>query len=150
MYSEKESAGIREKFWTALGQYLAPIPSAAGVRINWINYKTGIKGITFTSHADNNTACVAVEIFNNNTMLQHHYFDLFHKFAPEIGGINLSEWKYEKEYLKYTGKTISFISAELKAVNLYNEAEWPEIISFIKKQLMALDLFWNEYKPEFE
>ena len=34
MYSKQEASFLNQKFWTSLGQYLAPIPSAEGEKIN--------------------------------------------------------------------------------------------------------------------
>ena len=148
MYSEKEASAIRKKFWTSLGQYMAPVPSASGESVNWINYKTGIKGISFKMNADTAGVYAAVEIYNQDIMLQHHYFDLFHKFAR--GSDIFSDRLFRKDYITESGITLSSISVELKGVNILREDDWPTMISFIKKHLIILDEFWNEFKPAFE
>lgn len=45
MYSKAEKSKIRKDFWTAFGQYMKPVPSAEGTKVNWPNYKTGVKQI---------------------------------------------------------------------------------------------------------
>ena len=47
MYSKAEATQLRQAFWTAFGQYMAPVPSAEGETTNWINYKTGFKHLYF-------------------------------------------------------------------------------------------------------
>jgi hypothetical protein len=47
MFSKQETAQLRKEFWTVFGQYMSPILSAAGEKISWINYKTGVKGVQF-------------------------------------------------------------------------------------------------------
>ena len=60
MYSKKEISLTRQEFWTAFGQYMAPIPSAGGEKINWINYKTGVKHIYFKMEADQKFASIGL------------------------------------------------------------------------------------------
>ncbi|WP_442587339.1 DUF4268 domain-containing protein [Pedobacter sp. AW31-3R] len=52
MYSKDQASQLRQAFWTAFGQYITPHPSAEGIKINWVNYKTGIKYLHFKMHAD--------------------------------------------------------------------------------------------------
>ena len=56
----------------------------------------------------------------------------------------------EKEYINESPHPISKLFIELKEVNIFNEDDWPAIISFLKKNMMAIDVFWNEFKPAFE
>ncbi len=81
MYSQAEVSYIKQKFWTSFGMYMAPVPSATLEKVNWVNYKTGIKGISFKMDADKDTASVIIEIFLKDTMLQHQYFEIFNSFA---------------------------------------------------------------------
>ncbi len=129
---------------------MAPVPSASGEKVNWINYKTGVRGIRFKAEADGKMVYVAAEIYTADTVLQHHYFDLFHKFAERQGFLTDSEWKFKKDAPANTGKRISIISAQLSEVNIFTEEDWPAMISFIKKHLILLDEFWTEFKPAFE
>ena len=45
MYNRNEMARIKQDFWTSFGKYMLPVQPAGDEKINWINYKTGIKGI---------------------------------------------------------------------------------------------------------
>jgi len=51
VYTREEAAAIKEQFWRTFGQYMAAVPSAEGLRVNWINYKTGIKQLHFKTDA---------------------------------------------------------------------------------------------------
>lgn len=62
MYSKEEAANLRHEFWIAYGRYMQPVPSASGEAVNWLNYKTGVKGIQFRKDAVQKYAWVAVEI----------------------------------------------------------------------------------------
>jgi len=41
---------------------MRPVTAANGDRINWINYKTGVRNIYFRMDADINYASIAVEL----------------------------------------------------------------------------------------
>ena len=81
MYSKAEASFLTQKFWTSFGTYMSPVPSASLEKVNWITYKTGIKGIIFKPNADKTSATVTVEIFLKDTMLQHQYFHTFTNFT---------------------------------------------------------------------
>jgi hypothetical protein len=150
MYTREEASAIRHKFWTSFGRYMSPVPSASLEKINWINYKTGIKGIFFKMDVDNERAILSVEIYLPDTVLQHQYFEVFIKFANQFEKIAGKDWVMEKDSMNENQQNFSKIYIELKKVNIFNQDNWPTIISFLKKNIMALDAFWDEYKPAFE
>ena len=150
MYSKAEASFITQKFWTSFGIYMSPVPSATLEKVNWVNYKTGIKGIIFKVDADKNTASVTVEIFLKDTMLQHQYFEIFNNFESELKKIGINKWVFQKEYSQENKGSVSLILAELKNVNVFKEADWPTMISFLKQHMLGLDKFWAFYKPAFE
>jgi hypothetical protein len=150
VYTKEEASFVRQKFWTTYGKYMRPVPSADGEKVNWINYKTGIKGISFKLNADNNNATVAIEISLTETNLQQQYFDIFDNFKNQFVTIAGVDWKMDKYFVLEHGKEISMIFVDLKNVNIYKESDWPTIIAFLKQNIIALDIFWNEYKVAFE
>jgi hypothetical protein len=150
MYNKQEASAVRQKFWTRFGQYMLPVPSADGGKINWINYKTGIKGISFKMNADNNRAYVAIEISHADNEMQQKYFEIFRNFKKPFIAIAGKDWDTREHYTKEDGKDIARIWVELNNINIFRETDWPAIISFLKQHIMALDVFWSEYKPAFE
>ena len=98
MYSKAEASLITQKFWTSFGIYMSPVPSATLEKVNWVNYKTGIKGISFKMDAGKNSAAVMVEIFLKDTMLQHQYFETFNNFATEFKKIGVNKWVFQKNF----------------------------------------------------
>jgi len=150
MYTKVEASFLRQTFWTSFGQYMSPVPSASGEKVNWINYKTGIKGIFFKMDADKSSAMVAVEIILADKVLQNEYFSIFTKFVKQFKEIAGAEWTMEKHYTNEYHQSLSRIFIEIKDVNIFNKNDWPAIISFLKKNVISLDAFWDEYKPAFE
>jgi Domain of unknown function (DUF4268) len=150
MYTKEEASKIRQKFWTSFGKYMQPVPSASVDKVNWINYKTGIKGISFKLNADNNKATVAIEISLVNTSLQHQYFDICANFKSKLAATAGVDWQMDKYFVSEYNKEISVIFTELNSINIYRESDWSTIIAFLKQHIIALDIFWNEYKVAFE
>ncbi len=150
MYTQAETSLIRQQFWTSFGMYMSPVPSATQEKGNWVNYKTGIKGISFKMDVDKQSAFVAIEIFLKDTMLQHQYFEIFNNFALQFEGFAGKGWQFKhNDFIEHKGN-VSFITVELKNVNVFKQEDWPQIIAFLKQHIIGLDAFWASYKTAFE
>ncbi len=145
MFTKQEASLLRQEFWTTLGQYLSPIPSASGEKINWINYKTGVKGVQFKMDAEGKYAHAGIEISGDEErreILYQLFKTLAHNYALEY------EWveRCENEH----GKQLCRIYTELEGYHIFNKDNWPLLISFFKQAVMEFDAFWKEQKDIFE
>lgn len=148
MYSKQEASILRQQFWTSLGQYLSPIPSASGNKINWINYKTGNRYIHFKMDVSDH-AYIAIEILHEHKESQEAYFNHFKTFKLALEKILSEKWIWENvAYIN--GKQVSRIYQTLDHVNIFNQTDWPQIISFFKPRIILLDKFWIEHKDIFD
>jgi len=150
MYSRQEASQLRQEFWTIFGQYLSPIPSAEGERVNWINYKTGEKNISFRMHADNKNAVIAIELNHKDREIQQIYFEQFLQFKNLFEEAMQEEWTWQLHHHDENGKLVSRIYKEKKGISIFQKADWPELISFFKPRILALDEFWSSAKYSFE
>ena len=100
--------------------------------------------------ADKNSAIISIDILLLNTMLQHQYFEIFINFTKQFNKQLGNGWVMDKNYINENQQQVSKIFIKLTGVNIYNQNDWPTIISFLKKYIIALDAFWDEYKPAFE
>ena len=148
MYSKEQASAIRQEFWTALGKYLSPIPGAAGNKINWINYKTGVQGIHFKMDADNKKATACIVINCGSAELRNRYYDIFLTLKDELEKGN--SWNWLRQTYDAGGREIACIGRELAAVNIFQKEHWPGLISFFKDHALQLDEFWHCYKEVFE
>lgn len=149
MFSRKESSQIKHEFWTAFGRYMSPVPSAEGVKINWVNYHTTIKDIFFRMSADAGSATISISLEHRNAELRHQYFEKLLELKTLIHSILEEEWQWE-ENVTVGNKTVSRISKTLTGVSILNKDHWPELISFFKPRMIALDGFWQDAKWGFE
>lgn len=143
MYTKQEISRQRQAFWTAFGQYMKPILSADGEPVNWVNYKTGIADLYFRMYAGHNKATIAIVFAQSDLELQQYYYNglaaqraLLHEALGE-------EWQWLPLAADEYGRTISSVATELQGVNIALREDWPQLISFFKQRIIALDEFWS-------
>ncbi len=149
MFSRKESSQIKHEFWTTFGRYMSPVPSAEGVKINWVNYHTTIKDIFFRMDADSKSASISISLEHRNPESRHRYFDQFVTLKTMLHAILEEEWNWQRDVI-VDGRSISRIEKTLPNVSILNRDQWSDLISFFKPRLMALDNFWRDAKWGFD
>lgn len=149
MYSKQQASQLRQEFWTVFGKYMQPVLSATGERINWVNYKTGIKSIFFRMQAAKG-ASITIEFTHPDIAEQQVCYHRFLQLRTLFQNTMQEEWNWMPGIIDEHGKTISRISATLNGVSIFNKADWPALISFFKPRIIALDEFWSMVKPGFE
>jgi hypothetical protein len=150
MYSKTEISQIKHAFWIAFGRYMAPHLSSEGLKINWINYKTGFQNLYFKMVAGSKSASISIEITHPDNSEKEIYFQYFEEFQIIMHDYLSEQWKWEPNYIDQNGKEIGKISITIFDVNVMNQNDWPKIISFLKPRIIALDEFWNDVKDRFE
>lgn len=149
MYSRDQASQIKQAFWTAFGQYIAQQPSADGLKINWINYKTGIKHLNFKMQADNRSAFIAIEISHPDPGIRELIFEQFKELKAVFNSSIEEEWDWQLHTTDQNHKTISRIIKTLPNVSIFNQNDWPALISFFKPRIIALDDFWSTANYSF-
>lgn len=150
MYSKEQASKLREAFWTAFGQYISLQPSAEGEKINWINYKTGMKYVNFRMQADPQRVSIAIELSQPDPGMQELVFNQFCALRNILHTSLNEEWQWELHGQDQYGKTVSRISATLEGPSIFRQADWPAIISFLKPRMIALDDFWSLARHSFD
>ncbi|HEX6192483.1 MAG TPA: DUF4268 domain-containing protein [Chitinophagaceae bacterium] len=149
MYTRHEASILRKKFWTSFGQYMRPLSNADGEMINWLNYKTGIRQIHFRMDADTKMASIAIELHHSDPALRMEYFNKFLQLKAMLEESLGESWEWQSSTVDEDGKVISRIGVTKTGVNVFNQDDWPEIISFLKARIIALDDFWSLVKNTF-
>ena len=150
MYSKEEARNLKESFWTAFGQYMSAVPSADGDKVNWVNYKTGVKHLHFRMDATNMTAGIYIEISHPDESMRQLIFEQFQELQQVFKGIVVEGWEWNSEYYDEYGKKTARISTSIAKTSIFNKAQWPELISFFKPRIIALDEFWSMAKYSFD
>lgn len=150
MYTKAEASRIRTEFWIKFGQYMKPVPNVQGFRVNWPNYKTGVKNIYFRMKAEQDFASIGIELAHKDEELQELFFEQFVQLKKLLFNSLGEEWEWKLHVENEFGQRISRIEKILPNVNVMNEEDWPKIISFLKPRIIGLDEFWDNAKPGFE
>lgn len=150
MFSKAEASQLRQQFWTTFGQYIRPQLSADGEKVNWINYKTGLKNVYFKMEAENRKARISIEITHPDPGIQELFFEQFLELKTLLHNTLNEDWEWQLHYFDNEGKTISRIYKELSEVSIFNRDDWPRLISFFKPRITVLDEFWSNAKYSFD
>lgn len=149
MYSKQQASQLRHEFWTAFGQYMSPILSAEGEKVNWVNYKTGEKHVVFRMEADQKFASIGIELTHPGIDTQKHYYDHFLHLKNILHTTLGENWDWVLHATDENGKVISRIFIEIAGKNIFDKEDWPALISFFKPRLIALDEFWSNVNDSF-
>lgn len=150
MFKREEAARLREEFWTTFGRYMSPVPSSEGMKINWINYRTTFKDVHFRMHAGQHAASISISLEQADADVRELYFQQFEAYKTMLHATLEEEWEWQRNVTVTQGKVISRIYKELPGHSLFNKEHWPELISFFKPRIIALDQFWEDAKYGFE
>ena len=150
MYTKDEASQLKQAFWTTFGQYISPQLSAEGLRINWVNYKTGIKHVYFHMEAGKRSASIAIELTHPDAGIRELFFEQFLELKNVLHAELNEEWEWELHSTDENDKTISRIYKQLNDVSIFNKNDWPALISFFKPRIIALDEFWSNAKYAFD
>jgi hypothetical protein len=149
MYTKEEASRQRQAFWTTLGQYMRPVLSADGERVNWVNYKTGVPSVYFRMEAGTSGANMAIEITHSDRSNRNECFEKFVALRAVLHDTLGEEWDWAVSRTDEHGREISSISKVLQGVNIMRQEDWPDLISFFKQRMIALDEFWSMAKYGF-
>jgi hypothetical protein len=150
LYAKDEVTKLKQEFWTTFGQYMALELSNSGLRINWVNYKTGIKHLYFKMDADGKRVTIGIDISHPDRSIQELIFEQFKEFKNILTTYLGEEWNWDLHTTDEYGKTVTKISTSLLDVSVFKREDWPQIIEFLKPRLIALDSFWTDAKDSFE
>jgi hypothetical protein len=150
MYSREESSRIKHEFWTTFGRYMNPILSAEGMKTNWVNYHTKVKDVYFRMDAGKKSAAISISMEHADPDLQELYFEQFLEMKDMLRATLQEEWEWQLHSPHADGKIVSRIYKEISNVSVFNKDHWPDLISFFKPRIIALDAFWENARWGFE
>ncbi|MBF0598255.1 DUF4268 domain-containing protein [Faecalibacter rhinopitheci] len=150
MYSKEESYQKKKDFWISYGGYMKLQKNAEGESINWINYKTGVKGIYFRTNVERKHADVMIMIDHPDADIRQLIWEQFEEYEIVLKSYVGEDWIWEANAYDDEGKEISTIKKTLDHVSIFRDEDWPTIISFLKERMKNLDEFWIDHKESFE
>jgi hypothetical protein len=150
MFTREESSRLRQEFWTSFGKYMNPILSTEGMKMNWVNYHTRVKDVYFRMDAGKKSSAIYISMEHGDPEIQELYFEQFLEMKNILHEIVQEEWEWQLHVPVGDGKIISRIYKEISGVSVFNKDHWPDLISFFKPRIIALDGFWENARYAFE
>jgi len=129
---------------------MSPIPNADGEKVTWVNYKTGIRYLFFRMEATNKIAQIGIEIANPDEGIRALIFEQFKEFKAVLEDELEEEWIWDELSYDENGKATARIYTEIKGISVFKREDWPELISFFKPRIIALDSFWSSAQYGFD
>lgn len=127
------------------------VPSEEGTKINWINYKTGIKHLYFRMEAEGKSARIGIEVSHPDEGIRALMYEQLLAYKSFLHAELEEEWIWEEVHQDVYGKETARVSKSLeKKASVLNQSDWPMLISFFKPRIIALDRFWSAAKYGFE
>lgn len=149
MYSKAEAAQLRQAFWTTFGQYMAPVPSAEGETVNWINYRTGLKYVQLRMRTEGRRATIGLELVHPDADIRALHYEQLQALSNLLPPVPGQTWDWQPE-AEENGLPLSRVQQQLDGVSPLNREDWPALISFFKPRLLALDEFWSQARYPLE
>jgi Domain of unknown function (DUF4268) len=120
------------------------------MKINWVNYHTGIKDLYFRMEAGPKSAAISISFEHNDPGIRALYFERFLEFKIILHATLEEEWDWQLHASDTAGREASRIQKELPDASVLNKNDWPELISFFKPRIIKLDSFWSDAKYSFD
>lgn len=132
------------------GRYMQPVTPAGGEKVNWVNYKTGVPGISFRMEADTRQAAISIILANKDADTRREHYAKLLQMQNLLHDATGEEWLWQPELADEYGKPYSSIGTAINNVNIMQQEDWPALISFFKPRIIALDAFWDNAKLAFD
>lgn len=147
MYSKDENRKLRKDFWTAFSDYTIFYSNKIGKPIQWLFYKTGVKGVELKFDLDNKVVQVVLEVNSKGDDRRFNIYVEIDKYKNIIneGFDNKLLWK--EDYKLPEGKLVSRIYTELHGLNFHNKDKWPEIFKFMAENMHRLQTNFMDMQP---
>lgn len=148
MFSKEETAAGKQAFWTAFGRYMQPVLGADGEAKKWMNYETGVGGIYLRIFLVGKDAFAGIEIADTESETGARLVAVLIETLPLLARHTGPGW----DWIQVANRPPNslFWGTALKGKNPVVQSHWPEIISFFKQNLLAMDAFWTEAGAAFE
>jgi hypothetical protein len=121
MFTREEASLIRHEFWTVFGKYMSPIPSSEGMKVNWVNYHTGVKNIYFRMDAGKKSAAIYILIQHGDIEIQQVYYEQFLELKDLLHATLQEEWQWQLHVPGDAGKVVTRIYKEISGVSIFNK-----------------------------
>lgn len=138
MYSKDEARQLRKDFWIAFSNYTKYYGTKVGEPIEWMLYKTGIKGLELKFEIEKKHVGVMIEVNAINENRRFDMYVLLDKYRSIIDNDFSENLEWIEQYPLDEKKSVSRVFIELHGVKYHNQDNWPVIFKFMAENMYQL------------
>ncbi|MCK5824596.1 MAG: DUF4268 domain-containing protein [Ichthyobacteriaceae bacterium] len=146
MFSKEESRLMKMEFWVTFGKRTALISTEDGKKKKWIQFRTGIKDLSFKFESDRKYARVCIDIEQKDLVKRMQYWEKLESLKTMLNNSVPAELIWDEEFVLDNGKEISRIYCQLNGVSIFNQNKWADIYDFFVANMTPMEDIFNEYK----
>ena len=146
MFSKEEAKAHREEFWDTFKKMSARRRSSLGLPGNWILTQTGIRALNLKFHVDRKVAQVGIDLETRNMDKRIELYEKLESLKKLLEESMGSPMKWELDYIRENGKSVSRIYVQEDDVDIYQRDTWSRAHQFMYDRMLKLESFFNEYR----
>jgi len=147
MYSKDKAIQLKKDFWAAFANYTKFYSLKLNEPIQWILYKTGVKGVELKFEIESKIIRVVLEINAKSSDLRFDIFVELDKYRKIIESNFEDKLIWIDDFKLPEGKIVSRIYMEMQGLNYYDTDSWPEIFNFMAENMYLLQTNFIEIQP---
>jgi hypothetical protein len=150
MFSKEEAKQKREAFWDQFLTLSRRRRLRKKMPADWILGQTGVKALNLKFHVDRKVAQVGIDLETRNMDKRLTLYEKLES-VKKILESNMGEpMKWELDYVRENGKSVSRIYLELDGIDIYDRSTWKAAHEFMYNKMMKLEDFYREYRDYFK
>jgi len=150
MYSKNELRQLKQEFWETFNRYTQYYSRELGEPIEWMMYKTKIKGLELKFEVENHWVKVILEINSKNEDRRLHYFAELEKYRSLIDEGFEEGLLWDDSVKLKEGKTVSQIYTINNSYYFHNKDHWKDLFHFMATNMYRLQTNLKELLPVLE
>jgi hypothetical protein len=149
MLNKDDLRTLRQGFWDEFEHATKKTRTANNRKLNWAQYKSGIKDIYFRLDFNFEEAFFAIDLQMRDPEIRELIWDQFMETETLLKTFIGNEIKLYPNFSLSEGFEIHRMKWSLEGVNLHNEKDYSQVIQYLTEKIRGLDRFWFEYSDLF-
>ena len=150
MYSKDEAKQLMTDFWNGFSNYSRCQSVKLGRPVEWMLYKTGIKGLELKFDLDCKWIRSVIEVNARSETRRTEIYNELRRYVPILETDLPTPLQWTENHLLATGKPVMRAFCERTDLNFHNRAVWPEMFRFMFDTMLPLQTNFADILPVLE
>ena len=150
MYSKDEAKQLMTDFWNGFANYTLCQSARLHQPVEWMLYKTGIKGLELKFDLDCKWIRSVIEVNARSESRRQAIYDELLKYAPILETDVPEPLHWTDNHKLKVGKPVMRAYCERTDLNFHNRSVWPEMFRFMFDTMLPLQTNFADILPVLE